>query len=223
MGKTALIIGFVILMTCTVWAQQDIPPTAVGNVDDMGAIGDWVVVGSGGEYEPPPPQACGSCHAVLEFDISGFNASQVCRATLSGLEVISVDTYPDIGDGSMTIRLYDLADAAENGIVDMNDFDAKSALITSFSINSGSVGTVFNNVDVTDAVLHDLSDPGDYSGFILISHDAAGEFVVFDPDKPTLTLFPCDIPTLSQYGIAALVLLMAAAAFLMARRRRNAG
>jgi len=220
MGKTVLVIGFVILIACTVWAQQAINPTATGNVDELGNIGDLLVVGNG---EEGPGQSCGNCHAVLEFDISGVNSWQVCRATLSGLEVIRIPTYPDGGDGSMTIDLYDLADAAENGIVDKDDFDSKSALITSFSINSGSVGTRFDNIDVTEAVLHDLSDPGNFSGFILISHDASGEMVVFDPEKPTLTFFPCDIPSLSEYGIAALVLLMAAAAFLMARRRRNAG
>ena len=184
MGKAVLAIGLIILMVCTVGANQTLVPVDIGTPNTTGQDGGgdpylysefWV----GHSEFNPDGSACGACHAVVEFDLSGVNMTeaQFCQAFLNGLKIreVSPDEGTDPpGDGIFTVQVYDLDDLNEDGAVTSGDFGKTTgAIIATLNIAPGSEDTVFNNIDVTQAVRHDLFDPGhsNYSGFILVSTD----------------------------------------------------
>ena len=188
MGKTILAIGFILLMVCTVGANQTLTPVDIGTPNTTGQSlgsdpylypGFWV----GQTDQAETGGSCGACHAVVQFDISGVNPS-LCQAYLKGIQVEGLDVSEvDPGDGYFTVQVYSLADLYEDGVVTSGDFGQNAGPpLATLNITPGSVGTVFNNIDVSDAVRHDLSGSGQthYAGFILISSDMHNESVEFN-------------------------------------------
>lgn len=72
-----------------------------------------------------------------------------------------LDVDQSSGTGSMQVNLRDMADSAEDAQVDENDFKSfRGGSIASITHHFGGAHADFTNVDVTDAVRHDLFRDG---------------------------------------------------------------
>jgi hypothetical protein len=131
--------------------------------------------------------------AAFEFNLTAVNTtgftSKDFTAKLNGLNVDSSSFY--YGTGTMNVDLFDMGDAAENGVIDVNDYNStRGSRIARLPHVYGSTYADFDNIDVTCAVRNDLfgTGAGDYSGFILKSPDSQYELVQYDDDDAILTI-----------------------------------
>ena len=130
---------------------------------------------------------------VLEFDLAGaaFPGSMTpsnFRARLRGLIALSTTAVHNI-------ELFDLADSAEDGDIDTNDW-LVSESISPVSLNSvvSDGNLVFDDVDVTEQIRWDLFGDADdnlLSGFVLrrVGRSyGSTEPIAFDPSRPSLLI-----------------------------------
>lgn len=165
-----------------------------------------------------------NCEAIMQFDISSLIGSGVTSdnfqsATLSNLEVIN-----STGANNINLYLFDLHDPFENGYISSDWWNSGSKILMLCDTRP-PVGTVFNDLDVTDAIFNDLFGPGsneDYFGFIVSVFNWNDEehTVVFDRDKPTLTItIDQPVPSLSTYNLILLSILFSLIAMFKLRSR----
>ncbi|MEE9575429.1 MAG: DUF11 domain-containing protein [Gammaproteobacteria bacterium] len=192
MKRYSLILCLVLIVSFSGVASAQI----VLGPDTPTAIGD-VYTGYSTWYESPNNPYVGDfygyiCQGVIEFYLNPASVPTAnmtkynFTARLDGLSV----TYSSAAIPSMNVVLYDMLDFSEDGAVTLNDLNSmQGGAIATRTHNFFGIPANFDNVDVTEAVRHDLFDlpQTDYSGFILIANPDTGGWVEYN-DDPTLTI-----------------------------------
>ncbi len=112
---------------------------------------------------------------ILEFDISSLNLTP---NTFSAFLKVTTDGnfYPT--DPTLTVEVYDQAEAEENGAITKNDYSSATQLQESQSIDAQNFDKTYS-FNVTNALNSDITNSRDYSGFVLIPNPRNGNEVSF--------------------------------------------
>lgn len=170
----------------------------------------------------------GNKQVILEFDISsliglGVTPQNYQSATLNHLMVI--DSF--LTGEQLSLDIYDLEDSSEDGMLTVSDYSNFNSWITNLFQYVPPIGTMYDNIDVTNVIYNDLFGPGnseDYSGFILYNSTEWTNWyltrpsVSFDQSEPFLEItIDQPVPSLTWFGL--LILCMAYSCYVWLRLR----